>query len=141
MKIKKISHIAIADHDDQQSKTLYEEILGMKYTGSEEVASEGVNTHFFQTGESNIETLTPLDADSPISGFLNKRGPGLHHIALEVEGLDEYVLKLKAAGIRLLSEEPKQGAHGMRIIFIHPKSAGGVLLELCEKGNEPQSSC
>jgi methylmalonyl-CoA/ethylmalonyl-CoA epimerase len=71
--------------------------------------------------------------DSSVGKFLEKRGPGLHHIALEVEGLDEYIKKLKAAGITLLSDEPQAGAHGMRIIFIHPKSTGGVLIELCEQ--------
>ena len=97
------------------------------------MAQEGVTTHFFGVGESSIEMLEPLSEDSPVGKFLTKRGPGLHHIALEVEGLDEYVSKLKRAGITLLSEEPKIGAHNMRIIFIHPRSTGGVLIELCEK--------
>jgi methylmalonyl-CoA/ethylmalonyl-CoA epimerase len=97
------------------------------------VEREGVNTHFFGVGESKIELLEPLTEDSPVGKFLEKRGPGLHHIALEVEGLDAYVARLKAANIRLLSDEPQLGAHGMRIIFIHPKSTGGVLIELSEQ--------
>ncbi|NQV29843.1 MAG: methylmalonyl-CoA epimerase [Candidatus Marinimicrobia bacterium] len=133
MQIKKISHIAVASSDSEQSRVLYEDILGLKYSGSEPVKREGVDTHFFDLGESSIEILEPLSEDSPVGRFLDKRGPGLHHIALEVEDLDAYVIKLKAAGIALLSDGPQIGAHNMRIIFIHPKSAGGVLIELNEK--------
>lgn len=133
MHIKKISHIAVAGDDKTKTRALYEDILGLNFSGSEEVKREGVTTHFFDIGESSIEMLEPLSADSPVGKFLEKRGPGLHHIALEVEGLDDYVEKFKSAGITLLSDEPQQGAHNMRIIFIHPKSAGGVLIELCEK--------
>jgi len=133
MKIKKISHVAIAGDNPEQTRILYEDILGLEYRGAEAVDTEGVNTHFFEVGESSVELLEPLSEDTPVGKFLSKRGPGLHHIALEVEGLDQYVEKLKYAGITLLSEEPKVGAHDMRIIFIHPKSTGGVLIELCEK--------
>lgn len=133
MKVKKISHIAVAGAQADQAKVLYQDLLGLNYSGSEPVEQEGVTTHFFDAGESSIELLEPLSEDTPVGKFLDKRGPGLHHLALEVEGLDDYVLKLKKAGIILLSDEPKLGAHGMRIIFIHPKSAGGVLIELCEK--------
>jgi len=136
LKVKKISHIAIAGDNPEQSKVLYEDILGLNFTGSELVEREGVNTHFFGVGESKIELLESLNEDSPVGKFLERRGPGLHHIALEVEGLDEYVTKLKAANIMLLSDEPQLGAHGMRIIFIHPKSAGGVLIELSEKASQ-----
>ena len=133
MKIKKISHIAVAASDSDKAKVLYEEILGLHFSGSEAVENEGVTTHFYQAGESNVEVLEPLSEDTPVGKFLNKRGPGLHHLALEVDDLDGYVQKLKAAGVALLSEEPSLGAHNMRIIFIHPKSAGGVLIELCEQ--------
>jgi len=133
MKVKKISHIAVAGSDSDQTKVLYQDILGLNFSGSEAVETEGVTTHFYDAGESSIELLEPFSPDTPVGKFLDKRGPGLHHIALEVEGLDDYVLKLKEAGVVLLSEEPKLGAHDMRIIFIHPKSAGGVLIELCEK--------
>jgi len=133
MKVLKLNHIAIAGDNPEQAKLLYKDILGLNFTGSEMVKREGVNTHFFRIGESNIEIVEPLSTESPVGKFLEKRGPGLHHIALEVEGLDEYVEKLKAADITLLSDEPQTGAHGMRIIFIHPKSTGGVLIELSEK--------
>ncbi len=133
MKIKKISHIAVAGSDKEQAKILYRDILGLDFNGTETVNREGVTTHFYEVGESNIELLEPLSAETPVGKFLDKRGPGLHHIAFEVEGLDEYVLKLKDAGIILLSDEPQLGAHNMRIIFIHPKSTGGVLIELCEQ--------
>ena len=133
MKIKKISHIAVAASDTEQSRVLFEDILGLHYSGSETVEQEGVTTHFFEVGESSIEMLKPLSEDTPVGKFLEKRGPGMHHIALEVEDLDGYVERLKGAGIPLLSETPKPGAHEMRIIFIHPKATGGVLIELCEK--------
>lgn len=133
MKVTKISHIAIAGDSPEKTRVLYEDILGLKSGGSETVEQEGVTTHFYQAGDSSIELLEPFTADTPVGKFLEKRGPGLHHMALEVEGLDDYVLKLKAAGIELLSDAPTMGAHDMRIIFIHPKSAGGVLIELCEK--------
>lgn len=134
MKVLKISHVAIAGDDPEQARELYEDILGLTFSGSEIVDREGVNTHFFELGESHLELLEPLTEDSSVGRFLGKRGPGLHHIALEVEGLDEFVNKLKKANIALLSDEPLPGAQGKRIIFIHPKSAGGVLLELSEKG-------
>lgn len=133
MKVTKISHIAIAGNLPDQAKNLYQDLLGLHFSGSETVEKEGVTTHFYDAGESKIEVLEPFSEDTPVGKFLQKRGPGLHHIALEVEGLDDYVLKLKEAGITLLSDEPQLGAHKMRIIFIHPKAAGGVLIELCEK--------
>ncbi len=132
MKIKKISHIAVAASNPEQAKVLYQDILGLNFTGSEPVQQEGVTTHFYEAGESSVEILEPFSTDTPVGKFIDKRGPGLHHIALEVEGLDDYVTRLKQAGIVLLSDKPQKGAHDMRIIFIHPKSAGGVLIELCE---------
>ena len=125
--------MAIAGNDPESSRKLYADILGLTYTGSEAVDREGVNTHFFTVGESSLELLEPLAQDTPVGKFLERKGPGLHHIALEVEDLDGYVRKLKDANIILLSEEPQLGAHNTRIIFIHPKSAGGVLIELCER--------
>jgi len=132
MQVTKLSHVAIAGDDPEQTRRLYQDLLGLEFTGSETVEREGVTTHFFRVGESSIELLEPLTEASPVGQFLAKRGPGLHHLALEVEGLDEYVARLKAAGIPLLSETPQLGAHNMRIIFIHPKAAGGVLIELSE---------
>ena len=132
MKILRIDHVAIAQNEPQNARNLFEALLGIPYTGSDPVEREGVNTHFFKLGESNLEILEPLGPDTPVGRFLDKRGPGLHHISLAVEGLDEFVAHLKAHDIQLLSAEPVIGAHGKRIIFIHPKSAGGVLLELSE---------
>jgi len=133
LKVKRIAHVAIAQEGPKAAHTLLTELLGIPYMGNDRVDREGVDTHFFEVGESALEILEPLGADTPVGKYLAKRGPGLHHIALEVEGLDAFVAHLKAAGIRLLSDEPTLGAHGKRIIFIHPKSAGGVLLELCEE--------
>lgn len=133
MRVKKISHVAVAGSDTEQARILYNDILGLDFSGTETVEREGVTTHFYEVGESNVELLEPLAPDTPVGKFLKNRGPGLHHIALEVEDLDAFVRKLKNAGITLLSESPQLGAHNMRIIFIHPKSAGGVLIELCEQ--------
>ena len=132
MTVKGVSHIAIAGADPEQARYLYQDLLGLEYSGSETVEREGVTTHFYQAGDTSLEILEPLSADSPVGKFLKQRGPGLHHLALEVENLDDMVARLKAAGIRLLSEEPVAGAHNARIIFIHPRATGGVLIELCE---------
>jgi methylmalonyl-CoA/ethylmalonyl-CoA epimerase len=133
MKIKRIDHVAIASALPDEARSLFTELMGIEYTGCDPVEREGVNTHFFRVGESNLEVLEPLGADSTVARFLEKRGSGLHHISLAVEGLDDFVVHLKTKGIQFTSEEPGIGAHGKRIIFIHPKSAGGVLLELCEE--------
>ncbi len=133
MKVKRIDHVAIASVLPGEARTFFEEILGLTFDGEERVEREGVNTHFYQVGESNIEILEALGEDTPVGRFLKKRGPGLHHVALTVEGLDEMVAAMKTAGIDLLSDDPVIGAHGKRIIFIHPRSAGGVLLELTEE--------
>lgn len=133
MKIKQIDHIAIATADPAGFQNLLEKLMGIPFEGVESVPDEGVNTYFYPVGATKIELLEPLSADAGLSGFLKKRGPGLHHFALLVEGLDEMVAHLKNSGIQFTTETPVKGAHGKRIIFIHPKSAGGVLIELSEQ--------
>lgn len=133
-KFKKIDHVAIAVSDLDKAMTLYKGILGKDADHIEEVAEQKVKAAFFSVGESNLELLFPTAEDSPISSFLaknNGRG-GLHHICLEVENIEERLAELKKNGIVLIDEVPRIGAHGKRIAFVHPKSTGGVLIELSE---------
>lgn len=126
----KLDHIGVAV--DQSTKEIYQ-LLGLNYEGAETVNSEGVKVEFLNTGnEARIELLHPLNDQSPVQKFLDKKGPGIHHICFRVKNLDSLVERLKTKGVQLISEAPKPGAHNCRIIFIHPKSTGGVLIELSE---------
>ncbi|PTX52211.1 methylmalonyl-CoA epimerase [Melghirimyces profundicolus] len=129
---ERIDHVGIAVRSLDEAVPLYRDILGLKYLGEESVESEQVRIAFFRLGETRIELLEPLSADSPIAGFLEKRGEGIHHIALKVDGIEEKLEGLTETGIRLIHERPKRGAEGSRVAFIHPKSTRGVLYELCE---------
>jgi len=129
--VKKINHIGIAVPEMEAAIAQYQ-ALGFAYHGRETVADQKVNTAFFEIGESHIELLEPTEPDSPVGKFLAKRGPGIHHIAVEVEDLDAALARLKAAGTHLINEEPVIGAGGRRVAFVHPKAAGGVLMELME---------
>ncbi|OIO63340.1 MAG: methylmalonyl-CoA epimerase [Candidatus Marinimicrobia bacterium CG1_02_48_14] len=133
MKIIKIDHVAIATHNPSGFQELFEKLMGIPFDGVETVPNEGVNTYFYPVGGTSVELLEPLNADAGLVKFLQKRGAGLHHIAMLVEGLDDMVARLKQSGVQFTSETPTKGAHGKRIIFIHPKSAGGVLIELSEQ--------
>ena len=127
-----IDHLGIAVASIEEALRFYEGALGMQVRQRETVAHERVNVAMLPTGESRIELLEATDADSTIAKFLSKRGPGLHHIALRVDDLNASVERLKAGGARLLNE-PQQGAGGHTYVFVHPASAGGVLLELIQK--------
>ena len=127
-----IEHIGIAVADAAQAVARFTTILGQPPYKEEVVEREGVRTIFFRTGESKIELLEATRADSPVAKFLAKKGEGLHHIALAVTDIRAEMVRLKAEGFELLSEEPKPGADGKLIVFLHPKSTGGVLLELCQ---------
>lgn len=129
---KKISHIGIAVYNLDDAIPLYRDVFGLVYEGEEVVESEQVRVAFFKIGESRIELLEPLSQESAIYKFLQKKGEGIHHIALEVSDLDQRLSELKQKGIRMINEQPKRGAHQMNIAFLHPKSTGGVLYELCE---------
>jgi methylmalonyl-CoA/ethylmalonyl-CoA epimerase len=132
MKIKRIAHLGVAIKDAGPVKKLYGENLQLENKGDEVVATQKVKVTFFQVGESNIELLLPTAEDSPVAKFLETRGEGFHHMALEVEDIDAAVAELKAAGVRLIDETPREGAHGTRVAFIHPKSTFGLLLELVQ---------
>jgi methylmalonyl-CoA/ethylmalonyl-CoA epimerase len=134
MAFKKLDHIAIAVPDLQEAIDLYTSLLGKEPEHIEEVADQKVRAAFFAVGDANLELLFPTSADSPISKFLaEKKGRGgLHHICIEVSDLTKHLEELKAKGVKLIDEQPKIGAHGKRIAFVHPKATNGVLLELSE---------
>ena len=129
----KIEHLGIAVKSLQQSIPVFEQLLNTPCYKKEAVASEGVETAFFQTGESKIELLEASRPDSPIARFIEKKGEGIHHIAFEVEDIEAEMKRLVALGFELLADEPKQGADNKRIVFLHPRSANGVLIELCQE--------
>lgn len=132
---KKINHIGIAVKNIEVSLPLYRDVLGMKFEGSEEVADQKVRVAFLCVGESRIELLEPTSPDSPVAKFLEKNGEGIHHIAYEVDNVEASLEELKAKDVRLVDQTPRGGAHGTKIAFLHPKSTGGVLTELCQAGD------
>ncbi len=135
--IKKIDHIAIIVRNIKEALQVYEGALGLELTDVEEAPEQAVKVAFLPVGESEIELVEPLTTDSGVARFLEKRGEGLHHICLEVEDIEAALQDLAAKGVRLIDEQPCQGAHG-RVAFLHPKSTHGVLIELIEKrGAEP----
>jgi len=132
MKIKRIAHLGIAVKDMDAGKQLYGSKLGLALKGDEVVEAQKVKVSFIGVGESNLELLIPTADDSPIAKFLETKGEGFHHLALEVEDLAGALAELKAAGVRLIDEKPREGAHGMLVAFIHPKATYGLLVELCQ---------
>lgn len=130
--LKHVEHIGIAVRDLQAANALYTRLLGVEPYKQEQVAGEGVNTSFFQTGQSKIELLEAINEESPISKHIEKRGEGIHHIAFEVEDILYEMARLKAEGFRLLNDVPKPGADRKLICFVHPKDCHGVLIELCQ---------
>ena len=129
---KRIEHLGIAVASIEEASRFYRDVLGLECEGPEEVAEQRVRVVFFQVGEVRIELLEPTGEDSPIARFLAKRGPGLHHVAYLVDDLAGTLVRLKGSGVRLIDEEPRRGAHGMKIAFLHPQATSGVLTELCE---------
>ncbi|WP_026906631.1 methylmalonyl-CoA epimerase [Paucisalibacillus globulus] len=136
---KKISHIGIAVKSIEQSLPFYIKKLGLKLEGMEEVESENVKVAFLKIGESRFELLEPTDDTSPIYKFIEKKGEGIHHIALDVDDIELRMRNLSKNGIQFINAEPKTGAHQSTIAFIHPKSAHGVLFELCEEAGGDQT--
>ncbi|MFW9976691.1 MAG: methylmalonyl-CoA epimerase [Candidatus Thorarchaeota archaeon] len=133
MGIEKIDHIGIAVNSIDEALPYYRDVLGLEYTGSEVVEEQKVKVAFLKIGESRIELLEPTSPDSPIAGFLEKRGAGIHHIAVRTSTIEEDLEKHSAHEVRLIDPTPRIGAHEMKIAFIHPKSTSGVLLELCQE--------
>jgi methylmalonyl-CoA/ethylmalonyl-CoA epimerase len=129
----KIEHIGIAVSDMEQAVKTYEQLLQTPCYKKEQVASEGVETAFFQLADSKIELLEAMNEDSPIAKFIHKKGEGIHHIAFEVEDIEAEMKRLSALGFQVLNEQPKRGADNKLVCFLHPKSAHGVLVELCQE--------
>lgn len=132
--MKRLNHIGIAVRSLNERLALYR-ALGLDIKGEEEVTSQKVKVAFLPFEGSQIELLEPTAQESPIAGFIEKKGEGLHHICFEVDDIRSAMADLKAQGFQLLSDEPRPGAHGSQVCFIHPKSGGGVLIELCQPGH------
>ena len=131
--IKKIEHIGIAVKDIDSSACLFERLLGVKPYKQEKVVSEGVNTTFFSLSEQKIELLSSVSKGSAIEKFLESKNEGIHHIALLVDSLEFEIERLEGLGFQFVSKTPKEGADNKRMVFLHPKSTNGVLVELCEE--------
>ena len=129
----KIDHIGIATNGIEESVRFWREKLGLQASEVEEVAEQKVRVTMLPIGESRIELLEATSPDSPIARFLEKRGPGIHHIAIRVQDMRASLAAFKRAGVRLIDEEPRTGAGGCLVAFVHPSSTGGVLLELVEE--------
>ena len=130
--VKAVNHIGIAVRSIDAQKPFYEGALGAVFEGVEEVPDQKVRVGFFRIGDVRLELLEPTDPSSTVAAFLEKRGEGLHHIALTVAGLEDRIAELKQSGVRMIDDAPRPGAHHMRIAFLHPRSTSGVLTELCE---------
>jgi len=137
--MRKIEHLGIAVADLKKSNELFQRLLGNAPYKSEAVASEGVETSFFQVGDTKIELLQASTAESPIAKFISKKSEGIHHIAFDVEDIYAEMDRLKAAGFEILNEVPKKGADGKIVVFLHPKSTNGVLVELCQEDPNPEN--
>lgn len=129
---KRLNHIGIAVHSIDAQRPFYEDALGAIFEGTEEVADQKVRVGFFRVHDVRLELLEPTDPSSTVATFLEKRGEGLHHLAFQVEDIQQRIAELKEKGLRMIDESPRAGAHGMQIAFVHPKSSSGVLTELCE---------
>jgi len=131
--MNKIEHIGIAVKNLKESNSIYSKIFNQTPYKTEEVASEHVNTSFFKVGESKIELLEATNPESAIAKFIEKKGEGIHHIAFDVEDIYAEMTRLKSEGFVILNENPKKGADNKLVCFVHPKSANGVLIELCQE--------
>ena len=132
-KTARIAHIGIAVKSLDESLKLYQETLGLTLHGRELVEGDKVTVAFLPIGDTEIELMEAVEPLSPVGRFIEKRGEGIHHIAVEVEDIDATVETMRGQGYRLIDEEPRPGAGGVRVAFIHPQSTNGVLIELCEK--------
>ena len=131
--INKIEHIGIAVEDLGKSEALFEKLLGVKPYKKENVQTEGVTTSFFKIADQKLELLHAVNENSPIKKFIDKRNEGVHHIALHVDSIKNEVDRLESLGFEFISTTPKKGADNKMIVFLHPKTTNGVLIELCEE--------
>ena len=133
MRIKHIDHIGIAVKNIEQAGNFYTDILGLKIEDVENVADQKVNVAFLPITDSEVELLESTDPDGPIAKYIDARGEGIQHIAFRVENIEEALDELKAKEVRLIDQEPRKGAGGAKIAFIHPRETNGVLVEICER--------
>ena len=133
MKIIGIEHIGIAVNDLKEASPFWDHVLQISHSTTQDVDEQGVITDIYDTGQGKVELLQAKYPDSPVAKFIDRRGPGIHHICLQVEDIDEAIQELKSEGIQLIGNGTSIGAEGYRVVFIHPGSAGGVLVELAEK--------
>lgn len=131
--IKRIAHIGIAVKDLDTAQSTFETLLNLTPSHVERVEEQKVDVSSFHVDDTNLELTAGISDDSPISKFIEKRGEGIHHMAFEVDDIHAELDRLKTAGVRLIDEEPRMGADNFLVAFIHPKSAGGVLVEICQK--------
>lgn len=136
MELTHIEHIGIAVSNLEESIKYYENVLGLKCYSIEEVADQKVKTAFFKVGQTKIELLESTSPDGPIGKYIEKKGEGIHHLAFHVNNLQTALDETKEKGIRLIDEKPRNGAEGLDIAFLHPKSTNGVLTELCEDNSQ-----
>ncbi len=136
MNISHIEHLGIAVRSLDDAIPFWENILGFKCYNIEEVADQKVKTAFFKVGQTKIELLEPTSPESTIAKFIENRGEGVHHVAYAVENIEEALAEAESKGVRLIDKTPRKGAEGLTIAFLHPKSTGGVLTELCEDKNK-----
>jgi methylmalonyl-CoA/ethylmalonyl-CoA epimerase len=134
--IKKIDHVAVCVNDIDAAAAKYREVFGLTVTSRESVASQKTEAALLPIGDSNIELISPQGNEGLVK-FLEKRGPGIHHIAVEVEGIEGALAFLKGIGVPLIDETPRAGARGHKVAFVHPKATGGVLVELVEPSHTP----
>lgn len=133
MKILKIDHLGIAVNSIDEGKAFWSEVLGLDFEGAETVAEQKVTTAFFPVGESEVELLESTSPDGPVAKYIEKRGQGIQHVAFRVENIDEALAELKEKGVQLIDQQPRIGAGGAKIAFLHPKATNGVLVELCQR--------
>jgi methylmalonyl-CoA/ethylmalonyl-CoA epimerase len=131
--MKKIEHIGIAVKNLEESNIVFSKLFGKPSYKTEVIESEGVKTSFFKVGSNKIELLEAINNDSPIAKFIEKRGEGIHHIAFDVDDIEAEIKRLTAEGFVVLNEKPKKGADNKLVVFLHPKTTNGVLIELCQE--------
>ena len=133
MKVLKIDHLGIAVNSIDEGKKFWSDILGLAFEGTETVEEQKVTTAFFPVSESEVELLESTSPDGPVAKYIEKRGAGIQHVAFRVDDIEAALAELKEKGVQLIDQEPRMGAGGARIAFLHPKATGGVLVELCER--------
>lgn len=131
--VRKVDHIGVAVSNLEEALKVYTDVLGLRLHGTEVVEEQKVRVAFMPVGDTEIELLESTDPEGPIAKFIEKRGEGIQHIAFRVDDIEEALEQMRQKGVRLIDEKPRYGAGGARIAFLHPKSTGGVLVELCER--------